>query len=124
NTAPTGANNLVPVAGRNPQPNVSVYGLNQQPLNATAYTKQKYGYVEQWNFGIQRELPGGFFADVAYAGSHGVHLEQFRTNVNQIPDRFINQAQQQFDGGQTVAIAQPVTVYPFSVNLPGNLQPG
>jgi hypothetical protein len=124
NTALTGANNLVPVAGRNPQPNVSVYGLNQQPLNATAYTKQKYGYVEQWNFGIQRELPGGFFADVAYAGSHGVHLEQFNTNVDQIPDRFINQAQQQFDAGQTVAIAQPVAAYPFSINLPGNLQPG
>jgi hypothetical protein len=124
NTAPTGANNLVPVAGRNPQPNVSVYGLNQQPLNATAYTKQKYGYVEQWNFGIQRELPGGFFADVAYAGSHGVHLEQFNTNVNQIPDSFINQAQQQFANLQPVTIAQLAPTYPFSINLPGNLQPG
>jgi len=124
NTAPTGANNLVPVAGRNPQPNVSVYGLNQQPLNATAYTKQKYGYVEQWNFGIQRELPGGFFADVAYAGSHGVHLEQFNTNVNQIPDSFINQAQQQFANSQPVTIAQLAPTYPFSINLPGNLQPG
>jgi hypothetical protein len=125
NSAPGGANNLVPVAGRNPQPNVSVYGLNQQPLSATAYTKQKYGYVEQWNFGIQRELPGGFFADVAYAGSHGVHLEQFNTNVDQIPDRFINQAQQQFNAGQAVPdIALPVAVYPFSVPLSGNLQPG
>jgi hypothetical protein len=124
NTAPTGANNLVPVAGRNPQPDVSLYGLAQQPLNATAYTKQKYGYVEQWNFGIQRELPGGFFADVAYAGSHGVHLEQFNTNVNQIPDNFIHQAQQQFNAGQPVTIAQPAATYPFSVNLPGNLQPG
>ena len=123
-TPGTGANNLVPVAGRNPQPDVSLYGLAQQPLNATAYTKQKYGYVEQWNFGIQRELPGGFFADVAYAGSHGVHLEQFNTNVNQIPDSFINQAQQQFNAGQPVTIAQPVAAYPFSVNLPGTLQPG
>jgi hypothetical protein len=124
NTAPTGANNLVPVAGRNPQPNVSVYGLNQQPLNVTAFTKQKYGYVEQWNFGIQRELPGGFFADVAYAGSHGVHLEQFNTNVDQIPDHFINQAQTQFAASQPVTIAQVAPTYPFSINLPGNLQPG
>jgi hypothetical protein len=124
NTAPTGANNLVPVAGRNPQPNVSVYGLNQQPLNVTAFTKQKYGYVEQWNFGIQRELPGGFFADVAYAGSHGVHLEQFNTNVDQIPDHFINQAQTQFAAAQPVTIAQLAPTYPFSINLPGNLQPG
>jgi Carboxypeptidase regulatory-like domain len=124
NTSPTGANGLVAVAGRNPLPDVSLYGLAQQPLNATAFTKQKYGYVEQWNFGIQRELPGGFFADVAYAGSHGVHLEQFNTNVNQIPDSFINTAGQQAAAGQPVAIAQLVTTYPFSVNLPGNLQPG
>ncbi len=116
--------NLVAVAGRNPQPNVSLYGVAQQPLSATAYKQQKYGYVEQWNFGIQRELPGGFFADVAYAGSHGVHLEQFNTNVNQIPDRFINQAAQEAAAGGPVTIAQIVTNYPFSVNLPGNLQPG
>src|SRR5207302_774013 len=115
---------LVPVPGRNPQPNVSLYGIAQQPLSATAYTRQQYGYVEQWNIGIQRELPGGFFADVAYAGSHGVHLEQFNTNVNQIPDHFIAQAAAQAAAGQPVTIAQPVTTYPFSVNLPGNLQPG
>jgi len=132
---PFGAN-LVAVAGRNPQPNVSLYGVAQQPLSATAYTLQKYGYVEQWNIGIQRELPGGFFVDVAYAGSHGVHLEQFNSNVNQIPDSFINQAASQYDEGclttnppscdpnHAVAIAQVVTPYPFSVNLPGNLQPG
>jgi len=124
NTAPAGANNLVPVAGRNPQPNVSLYGVAQQPLSATDFSGQKYGYVEQWNFGIQRELPWGFFADVAYAGSHGVHLEQFNTNVNQIPDSFIAQAAQQAAASQPVAIAQPVATYPFSVNLPGNLQPG
>ncbi len=124
NTAPAGANGLVPVAGRNPQPNVSLYGVAQQPLSATDFSGQKYGYVEQWNFGIQRELPWGFFADVAYAGSHGVHLEQFNTNVNQIPDSFIAQAAQQAAASQPVAIAQPVATYPFSVNLPGNLQPG
>src|SRR6266550_3100853 len=115
---------LVPVAGRNPQPNVSLYGVAQQPLSATAYTLQKYGYVEQWNFGIQRELPAGFFIDLAYAGSHGVHLEQFNTNVNQIADSFIAQAAQQAAAGSTPTIAQPAATYPFNVNLPGNLQPG
>jgi hypothetical protein len=118
-----GANNLVAVAGRNPQPNVSQYILNQNNFSATGYTVQKYGYTEQYNLDIQRELPGGFFADIAYAGSHGVHLEQFNTNVNQIPDSFISQAQQQFAAGQAVAIAQPVAVYPFSQPLPGALGP-
>src|SRR5581483_2552536 len=119
-----GVNSVVPVPGRNPQPNVSQFILNQNNFSATGYTVQKYGYVQQWNFDIQRELPGGFFADIAYAGSHGVHLEQFNTNINQIPDSFIRQAQQQAAAGQPVAIAQPVTTYPFSQSLPGSLGPG
>jgi Carboxypeptidase regulatory-like domain/TonB dependent receptor len=122
--------NLVAVAGRNPQPNVSQYAVNQSSFAATAYTRQKYGYVQQWNFGIQRELPGGFFADVAYAGSRGIHLERFDTQVNQIPDRFIAQASAQAAAGQPVTIAQPIA-NPFSCplcapadNLPGRLSPG
>jgi len=122
--------NLVAVAGRNPQPNVSQYAANQSSFAATAYTLQKYGYLQQWNFGIQRELPGGFFADVAYAGSRGVHLEQFDTQVNQIADSFIAQAAAQAAAGQPVTIAQkvcpavgpcPPGVYPFNQDLPGRL---
>jgi len=131
-----GASNLVAVAGRNPQPNVSQYILNQNNFSATGYTAQKYGYSEQYNLDIQRELPGGFFADIAYAGSHGVHLEQFNTNINQIPDSFIAQAAQEAAANQPVTIAQKPftstfnatpcdpttqTCYPFSQNLPGAL---
>jgi hypothetical protein len=126
-----GASNLVSVPGRNPQPNVSQYILTQNNFSATGYTVQKYGYLEQYNFDIQRELPGGFFADVAFAGSHGVHLEQFNTNINQIPDSFIAQAVQQNAAGQPVTIATKVCppapalcpAYPFSQNLPGALGP-
>lgn len=121
---------LVNVAGRNPQPNVSQYAINQGSLSATGYTVQKWGYVQQWNIDIQRELPAGFFADVAYAGSHGVHLPQFNTNINQIPDRFISQASSQAAQGLTPTIAQPVAGYPFSCplcaggSLPGRLSSG
>ena len=122
----TGASDLTAVPGRNPLPNVSQYILNQNNFSATGYTVQKYGYLEQYNFDIQRELPGGFFADVAYAGSHGVHLPQFNTNVNQIPDSFITTAAQQYatGGSAAVTIAQPVGAYPFSQSLPGSLGPG
>ncbi len=123
NTGPSGANTLVAVAGRNPQPNVSQYILNQSNFSATGYTVQKYGYLEQYNLDIQRELPAGFFVDLAYAGSHGVHLEQFNTNINQIGDSFINQAAQQAAAGQTVTIGQKVS-NPFSQSLPGALGPG
>jgi hypothetical protein len=93
-------------------------------LSSTGYTAQKSGYTQQWNLDLQRQLPGGFFADVAYAGSRGVHLPQYNPNIDQIPDSFINQAQQQYLAGQTPTIAQPVATYPFSQNLPGNLGPG
>jgi hypothetical protein len=123
-----GANNLTPVPGRNPQPNVSQYILTQNNFSATGYTVQKYGYLEQYNLDIQRQLPAGFFADVAYAGSHGVHLEQSNTNINQIPDSFIAQAASQFAAGQAPTIANkicpnpgPCAAYPFSQNLPGGL---
>jgi hypothetical protein len=134
-TSPT-PGTLVPVAGRNPQPNISQYAFNssQGSFSATGYTVQKYGYVQQWNLDIQRELPGGIFLDAAYAGAHGVHLPQFNTNINQIPDSFIRQAQSQWDpvnGNANVTIDQPVTSYPFGCpgctvpnSLPGGLSPG
>ncbi|MGH9545758.1 MAG: TonB-dependent receptor domain-containing protein [Terriglobales bacterium] len=121
---------LTPVAGRNPIPNVSQYAVNQSNFSATGYTVQKYGYVQQWNFGIQRELPWGFFADVAYAGSHGVHLPQSNTNINQIPDSFIRQAAAQEAASQPISIAQ-IVPNPFTCplcntpdSLPGALSPG
>ncbi len=116
---------LVVPPGRNPQPNVSVYGLQQAGgLSSTGYTLQQSGYTQQWNLDLQRQLPGGFFADVAYAGSRGVHLPQFNTNIDQIPNSLINQAQQQYTAGQTPTIAQKVATYPFSIPLPGSLGPG
>src|SRR2546430_10032434 len=114
---------LIPVAGRNPQclsgaslapcP-VSQYILNQSNFSATGYTVQKYGYVQQWNFGIQRELPAGFFVDVAYAGSHGVHLPSFNPNINQIPDRFIPQAASQYDES-CLTSSPPAACFPNGV---------
>jgi hypothetical protein len=86
------------------------------------YQSPKQGYVEQWNLDIQRQLPAGFFADVAYAGSKGVHLEQYSTNINQIPDSFIAQAEQQSLAGQPVAIDQPVLNNPL-VGANSGLEP-
>lgn len=31
-------------------------------------------YVQQWNFGIQQQLPGNIVVDAAYAGNHGLRL--------------------------------------------------
>jgi len=120
---------LVPPPGRTLQPQalLSAYALDTlRSYSATGYTVQKNGWVQQWNVDLQRELPAGFFLDIAYAGSKGVHLPLFNPNINQIPDSFISQAASQFAQGLPVTIAQivPAANYPFSPALPGNLSPG
>ncbi len=35
-------------------------------------------YVQQWNAGFQREIPGGIVAEASYIGSKGTHLGRFR----------------------------------------------
>jgi len=101
---PFGANLTVPL-GRG---NVSAFNAGQNPT-VPAYYDYKPGYVQQFNLDIQRELPGGIFVDAAYAGSRGVHLQNpTAPNVNQISDSFLQTAQQQFNAGQTVSIAQLV----------------
>src|SRR5438093_2284586 len=104
---PFGSGGIVLPPGRNG--NTSAFAAAAGSIRLTPYLDPKNGYVQQWNFDIQRELPGGFFADVAYAGSHGVHLQQFETHVNQIPDSFVAQAAAQAAAGQPVAIQQPIT---------------
>jgi hypothetical protein len=117
--------------GRNPQPNVSAFFVNASGPTTADYKGYKPGYVQQWNLDIQRELPGGFFADIAYAGAHGVHLQQYSTNVNEIPDSYLATAASQCPtlpcGAGAVAIAQLVPTYPFQLDgvagssLPGSL---
>jgi hypothetical protein len=101
-SGPFGNSGILPPPGRNfaplastlaPYPaNISSFALftaspNLAPYyGASGHGNPQWGYVQQWNFDIQRQLPAGFFADVAYAGSHGVHLEQYQTEVNQLPD--------------------------------------
>ena len=110
---PFGNGGILAAPGRNAAPTLSSFvAANGSPGLAPYYgygnEGPKYGYVEQWNFDIQRQLPAGFFADVAYAGSHGVHLQQYQTNIDQIPDSFVTQAAAQAAAGQPVAIGQTI----------------
>jgi hypothetical protein len=90
-SGPFGAQGILLPPGRNPQPNLSAFVAANGSPTLAPHANPKYGYVEQYNFDIQRQLPAGFFADVAYAGSHGVHLQQYSTHINQIPDSFLSQ---------------------------------
>ena len=90
----TGVNSVSSFVAFNGSPTLAPY------YGISGHSDPKYGYVQQWNLDIQRQLPAGFFADVAYAGSRGVHLEQYSTNINQLSDTLWSQG---------AALVAPVT---------------
>jgi hypothetical protein len=51
-----------------------------------------FGYVQQWNLNIQRNLPAGFFVSAAYVGSKGTHLPAYGPQIDQIGDNYLSQA--------------------------------
>ena len=44
----------------------------------------------QWNFNVQRELPGGMLADASYAGSRGVHLGFRNREMNALDPLYLS----------------------------------
>ena len=75
------------------------------------------GYVQQWNFSVERELPGRISLLAAYVGSKGTHLAQYSQQINQISDSLLSQAAAEFAAGgrSAVTLLQP-TANPFFVN--------
>jgi hypothetical protein len=73
-------------------PSVGLDGLNQVILNRGGVTDGtphvRNGYMQQWNFDIQWQLPAGFFLDVAYAGAKGTHLGYTQV-LNQLPNSYL-----------------------------------
>jgi len=136
NSGPFGATGFVLPPGRNAQPSLSSFVAANGSPTLAPYLDPKPGYVQQYNLDVQRELPMGWFVDAAYAGSHGVHLQQYSTNIDQIPDSFVAQAQAQCPGavgsttgctptiGQTVAnplLGSPNATLSFPTIFAGQL---
>jgi len=106
-SGPFGNAGIILPPGRNAQPNLSAFVAANGSPTLAPHADPKYGYVEQYNIDIQRQLPAGFFADVAYAGSHGVHLEQYSTNINQLPDSALS-----LQGALAVQVTNPLVGSP------------
>jgi hypothetical protein len=52
------------------------------------YGDNKVAYTQNWDFEIQQQLPGNLLVDVAYVGSHAVHLNESGENdwnIDQLP---------------------------------------
>lgn len=75
------------------------------------------GYVQQWNFSLERQLPGKLSLIAAYVGSKGTHLAQYSQQVNQISDNLLSQAAGQFaTGGRSAVTLLRPTPNPFFIN--------
>ena len=63
---------------QNPAANIAQFGSAKNPLTLTDYNgfteANPLPYVEQWNFGIQREIAKGAIVELNYVGTRGVHL--------------------------------------------------
>ncbi|HKX27067.1 MAG TPA: TonB-dependent receptor [Blastocatellia bacterium] len=91
--------------------------LSGKALGITDYQDHPYGYVQQWNLNVQRELPAGLFVDVAYAGSKGTHLPAYSTQIDQLPNQYLSQGASLLDlvpnpffgalGGNGTALGEP-----------------
>jgi hypothetical protein len=99
---------IIPPFGRN-QALIDVQGNG----NEAPTPNNPAPYVQQWNFDIQRQLPGELLVDIAYAGSKGTHLPMHDQNINQMPDQFL-------PTGEKCQPADPTHVppIPFCANNP------
>jgi len=120
---------ITPPFGRN-QALIDVQGNgNEAPL-----PNNPAPYVQQWNFDIQRQLPGNLLVDVAYAGSKGTHLPMHDQNLNQMPDQFLPTGAQCLPAttnppqpfcfnnpaaGQKLTSLTAIVPNPFAGNCPG-----
>jgi len=58
----------------------------------------RHAYFQQWNFGVQRELPGNMLVEAAYVGAHSVKLQDFAGNqLNALPDQYLALGNSLFD---------------------------
>jgi hypothetical protein len=61
------------------------------PTNPAFFTSNPYsytnGYVQQWNFGVERQLASTLAVKAAYVGSKGTHLEERREGNPALPPR-------------------------------------
>jgi hypothetical protein len=83
----------------NPFPNGVIYPLQHNPgalqpylegSSLTAvYPSDSYGYMEQWNFSVEKELAPGAMLEVAYSASRGDHLPE-GVEPYPLPDQYLS----------------------------------
>ena len=105
-------------------------------LGQSVYTVKQTlgsGYVEQWNLAMQRQITNSLSFEVAYVGSHIVHVGIPDSNLNQLTEAQLAQGASLLTpvtnpyygqlpisssiGGKTITTAQLLKPYPRFVNV-------
>ncbi len=73
--APAGIGSAYPCIGGIGGPSVCESGTGAYPIDVTSIPRKAiWPYVQQWSFGVQRELSHSLVLGLAYVGSKGTHL--------------------------------------------------
>ena len=73
--APAGIGDAYPCIGGIGGKSICESGTGAYPINVTSIPRKAiWPYVQQWSFGVQRELTRNFVLGTAYVGSKGTHL--------------------------------------------------
>jgi hypothetical protein len=124
-------NGISPTPGvnlSNPFPSGIVQPVNAYQGPLTSFGQQsipvrlrniRQPFIGQWNFNVQRELPGSITVEAAYAGSAGVGLLSGATDINQLSPEALAIASKVFNGAPlgNLAVANPF------LNLPADQRP-
>lgn len=105
-------------------------------LGQSVYTAKRSsgsGYVQQWNLAVQRAITNNLSVDIAYVGSHVVHVGIPDSNLNQltasqlahgpallqqVPNPFYGQLPPSSSiGGKTISTAQLLKPFPRFLNV-------
>jgi hypothetical protein len=76
-------NGLLQPPGRNPDFQSLLYGTSV----SSPIANQRYPYVQQWNFNVERQITDTLMVEAAYAGARGVHLIAASGQLDQLPDQ-------------------------------------
>ena len=73
---------LIPPIGHDPS-RLSIF--EGQSINSPI-PNEPFGYVQQWNLDVQKQLVNNLMVDIGYAGSKGTHLSYSVLQLNQLPN--------------------------------------
>ena len=97
-------NGIIQPPGRSP----SFLGTVEGAALTGPVPNQPLPNIQQWNFGVEKEVASGLLLDITYAGSKGTYLPIASQNINQLPN--------QYDSMGTALLA--TTSNPFAGLLP------